>query len=186
MPDISHKDAGFIVLVAVLLCVILIFTVIKYAGNYFDKKEPKTLNDVIDKVSADHQGERYERALNTLLTYLKNVEANPMQHAEFGPVFTLIAKNHLMQKEVLEAFYYATVAEHFYRLFEIAIEPDDTKGVLIGNLRQENAKNLNQAGLLLPPEKQTEIIAKINSQHAGGAMRGTADWIRMRPVSELS
>ena len=186
MPDISHKDAGFIVLVTVaLVAALIIFSIIR-VSKYFDRKEPKSLRAVFDKIDLDHQKSNYGRSLSTLLTYLKFIEANPMQHMEIGPVFALIAKTHLRMQHPSEAYYYARISEHYYSLFDVVVEPGDSNSVLIGNLRLDNEKIETQSGLALDPNQQADIRSKINDHNSDGNMRGSADWIRMSPVSELS
>ena len=186
MPDISHKDAGFIVLVAVILVATLIVYGIIRCGKYLDRKEPKTLRAVYDKISNDHQNSDYSRSLTTLVGYLKLVEANPVQHMEIGSVFALIAKTHLRMKQSVEAYYFSRISEHYYGLFDVVVEPEDKDSVLIGNLRRENEKTETQSGLSLNAVQQDDIQEKIASHKTNGNMRGSADWIRMSPISELS
>ena len=183
MPDISHKDAGFVVLVAVLIFVVLIFWGIVRVGRYLDSKKPKGLSALVDTVNTDHEEGRFDQALSALLTYLKLVEANPMQHMEFGPVFTLIAKTYLRKNLNAESYYFSNIAEHYYGLFDIAIEQGNDQAVLIGNLRNENKKTEAQAAILIADDQRAQISTKINGHHANGDVRSTADWVRLQPIS---
>lgn len=182
MPDISHKDAGFVVVVTFVIFAAIVFTGIYYVSKYLDGREPRTLKEVFDRVTADLDKDNTSSAISTLYAYLRHVEANPMQHMEIGPIFALLAKTRLRLKEAAGAFYFARIAENYYELFDVVVDPSDEASTLFGNLRIENEKTEAQAGLLLAPEAQSEISAKIDSHRSAGDVRNSADWIRLGPV----
>jgi len=184
--DISNKEAGFFVIAGILGLVILMAIIFGLVTRYLSKQEPKSLTDLYARVNYNFDKGKFKNNISTLLDYLRYLEIDPTKHYQFGAVFALIAKNHLKLDHPAETFYFSKVSEHYYGLFNVVVDPNDESSTLIGNLRLENEKNNTQAGLMLAPEQQSEIVAKITSKGSSGNIASSNDWLSSAPVSDLS
>jgi len=184
--DISNKEAGFFVIAGVLGLVILMVIIFGLVTRYLSKQEPKILAELFTRTNFNFDNGKYKNNISMLLDYLRNLEINPTRHYEFGAVFALIAKNHLKLDHPAEAFYFSKVSEHYYGLFNVVVDANDETSTLIGNLRLENEKNDTQAGLLLTPVRQNEIVAKITSKQSRGNIVSSNDWLSSAPVSDFA
>ena len=184
MPDISHKDAGFVVIVAVGLFAFLAFFAIRYANRYFDKKAPNTLADINHQIDPVLQSGHADKALTTLLNYLGFVEANPARHIELGAIFALLAKTQHVMKNAAGAFYYSELSDSYNSMFRDIISQHNDSTALIDELEAENADTKAQIKMVVPSEVQNEIAGKIRSHQNNGSVKSSADWIRMCPIPD--
>jgi len=183
MPDISHKDAGFVVIAAVGLFAILVFFAIRYATRYFDNKAPNTLAEINHQINPDLQSGHADKALTTLLGYLGFVEANPVRHPEFGAIFALLAKTQHVMKNAAAAFYYAELSDNYNTMFRDTLAGSDELSTLIRDIEAENANTKSQIKMVVPSEVQNELASKIKSHQKNGAVKSSAEWIRMCPTT---